>query len=69
MQKLQEAMDDGAQETDKDLWDSFIERFKFAFTNQNQRKPIKSCADSSKAKALTTSLLLSNNLPMKQEFL
>jgi len=38
MHKLQEAMDDGAQETDEDLWDSFIERFKSAFTNQNQRE-------------------------------
>jgi len=38
MHKLQEAMDDGAQETDEDLWDSFIERFKEAFTNQNQRE-------------------------------
>jgi len=38
MHKLQEAMDDGAQETDEDLWDSFIERFKLAFTNQNQRE-------------------------------
>ena len=38
MHRLQEAMDNGAQETDKDLWDSFIERFKTAFTNQNQRE-------------------------------
>jgi len=38
MHKLQESMDDGAQETDEDLWDSFIERFKAAFTNQNQRE-------------------------------
>jgi len=38
MFKLQEAINDGAQETDKDLWDSFMERFKLAFTNQNQRK-------------------------------
>jgi len=38
MHKLQEAMDDRAQETDKDLWDSFIERFKMAFTNQNQKE-------------------------------
>ena len=35
--KLQEEMDDGVQETDKDLWDSFLERFKLAFTNQNQK--------------------------------
>ena len=38
MHKLQEAIDDGAQETDEDLWDSFLERFKSAFTNQNQRE-------------------------------
>jgi len=38
MHKLQEAIDNGTQETDKDLWDSFIERFKTAFTNQNQRE-------------------------------
>jgi len=38
MHKLQEAIDDGTQETDEDLWDSFIERFKTAFTNQNQRE-------------------------------
>jgi len=38
MQKLQEAMDDRAQETDEDLWDSFMERFKSAFTNQNQKE-------------------------------
>jgi len=38
MHKLQEAMDDGAQEIDEDLWDSFIERFKAAFTNQNQKE-------------------------------
>jgi len=38
MHKLQESIDDGAQETDEDLWDSFIERFKIAFTNQNQRE-------------------------------
>jgi len=38
MHKLQESIDDGAQETDKDLWDSFIERFKTAFTNQNQKE-------------------------------
>ena len=31
-------MDDGAQKTDEDLWDSFMERFKSAFTNQNQRE-------------------------------
>ena len=38
MHKLQEAMDNRAQEMDKDLWDSFIERFKIAFTNQNQKE-------------------------------
>jgi len=38
MHKLQEAIDDRVQETDKDLWDSFIERFKLAYTNQNQRE-------------------------------
>jgi len=38
MHKLQEAMDDGSQETDEDLWDSFLERFKSAFTNKNQKE-------------------------------
>jgi len=38
MHKLQSAMDDRAQETDEDLWDSFLERFKSAYTNQNQRE-------------------------------
>jgi len=38
MQKLQEAMDDRIQETNEDLWKRFIERFKMAFTNQNQRE-------------------------------
>jgi len=38
MHKLQEAIDDGTQETDEDLWDSFIERFKNTFTNQNQKE-------------------------------
>ena len=38
MHKLQAAMDDRSQETDEDLWDSFLERFKSAFTNQNQRE-------------------------------
>jgi len=33
--KLQEAADNGAQETDEDLWTDFIERFNNAFTNQN----------------------------------
>jgi len=35
--KLQEAADNGAQETDEDLWTDYIERFKNAFTNQNRR--------------------------------
>jgi len=30
-------MDNRVQETDEDLWNSFIERFKNAFTNQNQK--------------------------------
>jgi len=38
MYKLQAAINDGTQETDEDLWDSFIERFKTAFTNQNQKE-------------------------------
>jgi len=38
MHKLQAAMDDRTLETDEDLWDSFIERFKLAFTNQNQKE-------------------------------
>jgi len=38
MHKLQEAIDDGTQEDDKDHWDSFMGRFKSAFTNQNQRE-------------------------------
>jgi len=38
MNKLQEAMDDRSQETDEVLWDSFMERFKVAYTNQNQRE-------------------------------
>ena len=35
--KLQEAADHGAQDTDEDLWNDFIERFKNAFENQNCR--------------------------------
>ena len=35
--KLQEAADNGTQETDKDLWTDYIERFKNAFVNQNHR--------------------------------
>ena len=38
MHKLQEAIDDGTGEDDEDLWDSFLGRFKSAFTNQNQRE-------------------------------
>jgi len=33
--KLQEAADNGAQETDEDLWTNFMERFKNTFINQN----------------------------------
>ena len=33
--KLQEAADNGVQETDEDLWTDYLERFKNAFTNQN----------------------------------
>jgi len=35
--KLQEAADNGTQETDEDLWTNYIERFKNTFVNQNQR--------------------------------
>jgi len=35
--KLQEAADNGVQETDEDLWTDYIERFKNAFTNQNRQ--------------------------------
>jgi len=35
--KLQEAADNGVQETDEDLWNDYMERFKNAFTNQNRR--------------------------------
>jgi len=35
--KLQEAADNGAQETDEELWTNFMERFNNAFTNQNRR--------------------------------
>ena len=34
---LMEEMDDGILETNKNLWDNFIDRFKQAYTNQNQR--------------------------------
>jgi len=32
---LNKAMDEGAQETDKDLWSNYLERFRNAFVNQN----------------------------------
>jgi len=35
LDKIKEEVDEGIQETDKVLWDNFIERFKNAFTNQN----------------------------------
>jgi len=35
--KLQEAADNGAQETDEELWTDFMERFNNTFTNQNRR--------------------------------
>jgi len=38
MHILEKANNDRVPETDKDLWDNFIERFKNAFTNQNQRE-------------------------------
>ena len=34
---LMDEMEDGTLETDKNLWDDFINHFKQAFTNQNQR--------------------------------
>jgi len=38
MHILEKAANDGVQETDEDLWNDFIGRFKNAFTNQNQRE-------------------------------
>jgi len=38
MHILEKAASDGVQETDEDLWKDFIERFRNAFTNQNQRE-------------------------------
>ena len=38
MHILEKAANDGIQETDEDLWKDFIERFRNAFTNQNQRE-------------------------------
>ena len=35
--KLQEAADNGAQETDEDLWTDYMERFNNAFVNQNHQ--------------------------------
>jgi len=38
MHILEKAANDGVLETDEDLWRDFIERFKIAFTNQNQKE-------------------------------
>jgi len=38
MHILEKAANDGIQETDEDLWKDFIERFRNAFTNQNQKE-------------------------------
>jgi len=38
MHILEKAANDGVQETNEDLWKDFIERFRNAFTNQNQRE-------------------------------
>jgi len=38
MHILDKANNDGIEETDEDLWTNFIERFKNAFTNQNQKE-------------------------------
>jgi len=38
MHILEKAANDGVQDMDKDLWNDFIERFRNAFTNQNQRE-------------------------------
>jgi len=35
--KLKEEVDDGTPETNEDLWDNYIERFRNAFTNQNRQ--------------------------------
>jgi len=37
LQLLREEMDNGTLETDKTLWDNFLEKFHNAFTNQNRR--------------------------------
>jgi len=69
MHKLQEAMDDRSQETNEDLWDSFLERFKSAFTNQNQREEAyQKLCKLKQGETLIISLPNSNNLPMKWEF-
>ena len=34
---LMDELEDGVLETDEDLWENFIDQFKAAFTNQNQR--------------------------------
>jgi len=38
MHILEKAANDGVQDTDEDLWNDFIGRFRNAFTNQNQRE-------------------------------
>ena len=38
MHILEKAANDGVQETDENLWKDFIERFRNAFTNQNQKE-------------------------------
>jgi len=38
MHILEKAANDGVLETDEDLWKDFIERFRNAFTNQNQKE-------------------------------
>ena len=37
LNKMKEEADEGIQETDKALWENFIERFKNTFKNQNRR--------------------------------
>jgi len=38
MHILEKAANDGTPDTDEDVWRDFIERFRIAFTNQNQRE-------------------------------
>jgi len=38
MHILEKAANEGIQETNEDLWNDFIEKFRNAFTNQNQRE-------------------------------